>query len=42
MLFQASPKLREDKVRQYVHTRLGGEYPPFTIYFISPFLAKCP
>jgi len=28
MLFQATPKLSEDKVRQCVDTRLGGEYPP--------------
>jgi len=26
--FQATPKLSEDKVRQCVDTRLGGEYPP--------------
>lgn len=27
-MFQATPKLSEDKVRQCVDTRLGGEYPP--------------
>ena len=27
-VFQATPKLSEDKVRQCVDTRLGGEYPP--------------
>lgn len=26
--FQATPRLSEDKVKQCVDTRLGGEYPP--------------
>ena len=28
VLYQATPKLSEDKVKQCVDTRLGGEYPP--------------
>ena len=27
-VFQATPKLSEDKVRQCVDARLGGDYPP--------------
>jgi len=27
-VFQATPRLSEDKVRQCVDARLGGDYPP--------------
>jgi len=27
-MFQATPRLSEDKVRQCVDARLGGDYPP--------------
>ena len=42
-VFQATPKLSEDKVRQCVDARLGGDYPPKAVAkVIAGLLLLCP
>lgn len=39
--FQATPRLSEDKVKQCVDTRLGGEYPPKAVAKVITILSAC-